>query len=324
VFGNEMLDIIFTPWASHVLNCACNLNVFDLLNKERMTLEQLASEVGAVPRFLKSLLDACSALGFIEQNEKKYENSSMAKIYLVKEAPLYLGDIIDVMSAEASKWSRLDELMKGKELSKPKEIPKKVSSHRFTMAMNNLAMLGEANTLANSVKLSNCKRMADVGCGSGLYSITLCQHNSGLHALLFDREDVLITTNHMITKYNLQNRMKTRAADIYKDSYGEGLDLILLSDILYQEESICRAILKSAYDALDSEGLLVIRGYYTDSVNHGSIFGALFNLAQLLDDPNREAITVSLVKNWIDQTGFLNIKSFPLTEKSTCIISQKP
>ncbi len=204
-----------------------------------------------------------------------------------------------------------------------KIFAREVSPHRFTMAMNNLAMLGEANALVNSVDLSDCRQMADVGCGSGLYSIALCQRYPGLHAVLLDRKEVLETTEQMLEKNNLRHRIKTRAADIAKDSYGDQLGLVMLSDVLYQEETACLAILASSYKALAPGGTLLVRGYYSNPGRTSPVFSTLFNLAQLLDDPKRKILSVSLVSEWMKQSGFKNVKSFVLTEKSTCFIAQK-
>jgi SAM-dependent methyltransferase len=186
-------------------------------------------------------------------------------------------------------------------------------------------MMGEANALAQAVDIPNAGKMVDAGCGSGIYSLMLCRHNPKLNALLLDRKEVLETTRKFIEKSNFQNRMTTREADIFTDSFGNGLDVVLLSDVLYQEDYLCIAILRSAYAALAPGGMLVVRGYYVDSDNDGphSAFAPLFNIHQLFDDPKREVISVSLLSQWAAQVGFKIIKTFPLTERSHCLIAQR-
>ncbi len=189
--------------------------------------------------------------------------------------------------------------------------------------MNNLAMLGEAEALAAALDLSGCKTMADVGCGSGIYSVALCRHYPDLHAVLLDREDTLETTREIVRRHSLQDRIETRTADITQDTYGRNLDVVLLSDVLYQNEAISKTFLRSANLALAPGGRLVVRGYFSDPEGSQPLFGALFAVARLLSDPKREPITLPGLRGWIEETGFKNVRTFALTERSTCLIAVK-
>lgn len=324
MFGNQILDMVFGPWAANALFCASRLQVFTYLAEKSMTAEELAAAVGAVPRFLTALLDACVGLRLLKKKDNAYMNSPLSQIYLVEGNPRYFGDFIEVMAVEGGNWDGLYNLMKGKETIREEE-KKEYSPHRFTMAMNNLAMMGEADALAHALDIPNAGKMVDAGCGSGIYSVMLCRRNPNLNAVLLDRKEVLENTRKIIEKSNLQNRMTTREADIFTDSFGNGLDVVLLSDVLYQEEYLCIAILRSAYAALAPGGMLVVRGYYVDSDGDGphSAFAPLFNIHQLFDDPKREVISVSLLRQWVEQVGFKIIKTFPLTERSHCLIARR-
>jgi len=326
MFGNQMLSMIFAPWAADTLFCAARLKVFTYLVERPMTAEELADKTGTVPRYLAAVLDANTAMGFLLKKEDRYRNSSLSDIYLVEESPQYLGDIIEVLSAEAPTWDGLVDMVSGRAGSlKPSgEVP----PHRFTMAMNNLAMMGEAHALANALDLSGAKEMVDVGCGSGIYTVFLCRRFPGLRAALLDRAEVLETSREIVNKHNLGDRVTTRAADITSGRLPlplEESDAVLLSDVLYQEESVCTGILRSAYELLKPGGTLVVRGYYSDAHPDGSqsVFGALFNIHQLLSDPDREIISLPLLSQWIEQTGFTILKQFPLTERSYCLTAKK-
>ncbi|MGD2086128.1 MAG: class I SAM-dependent methyltransferase [Candidatus Aminicenantes bacterium] len=325
MFGNQLLDMIFTPWATGTLFCANQLKIFTHLAEKPMTAEELSAKLGAVPRALTTLLDTCTALKLLEKKNNRYFNSLLSNIYLLEESPLYLGDIIEVLSIESVKWGGLYDLVMGNNEKVLNKKVKEIPSHRFTMAMNNLAMMGEADALTNAVDLSHAKKMVDAGCGSGIYSLTLCRHNPNLHATLLDKKEVLETTKKIIEKSNLQDRIKTRAADISKDTYGQQMDVVLLSDVLYQQDSLCLAILRSAYEALAPGGTLLVRGYYVYADKNGSHspFGSIFNLHQLISDPKRKIISVSLLSQWIEKIGLKLINTFPLTERSHCLIAKR-
>lgn len=323
MFGNTILDLTFSPWTMNTFFTANRLKIFTLLAEKEMTVEDIASLSAAIPRFLAGLLDACVAMGLLRQKDGRYGNTHLSDTYLVEGRPLFLGDIIDVQSIEASSWEGLYDLVVGGSAEGTDRPEREVSPHRFTMAMNNLGMLGEAQALAGSVDLSGRKQMVDIGCGSGLYSIVLCQHYPDLNATLVDTKDVLKTTDTFVRESELQNRIRTRELDITKDSYGANVDVVLLSDVLYQKRAVCLGILRSAYSALAKKGLLIIRGYYSDPEGLQPLFGSLFALGMPLFDPEREIISVPLLRDWVEESGFKNLKVFSLTERSTCFIAGK-
>lgn len=324
MFGNKVMDMMFAPWPAYSLYCAGRLKVFNFLVEEGSPLEELAEKTGAAPRLLSALLDACIVMGLVQKKDHRYVNTTLGHTYLVEGEPRYLGDMMEVLAAEAGSWNGLYDVMTGKNLN-GWEHGDDITPHRFTMAMNNLASMGEADALADRVDLDGRRNMVDVGCGSGIYSIMLCRKFPGLHAVLLDREEVLKTTDKMIRNHQLQDRIVTVGADIGKDSYGVNKDVVLLSDVLYQEGAACLEILRSAYRALSPGGRLIVRGYYTggEGAQPESAFSIFFNLHQLLDDPRRKIISVSLLRNWVEQVGFNDIETSPLTERSHLLVCNK-
>jgi SAM-dependent methyltransferase len=198
-----------------------------------------------------------------------------------------------------------------------------LDSRRFTKAMHALGMLGEAEALAQTVDLAGRRDLVDVGCGSGVYSLTLCGRYRELRATLLDRPEVLEVTSENVAESGLGDRVTLISGDFLRDSYGVTRDVVLLSDVLYQSDEACVAMLREAYRALVPGGLVVIRGYYPDPRNNRSAFAALFDLDRLLWDDARRPLPASRVIAWLDEVGFKGARSFALTELSTGIVAEK-
>ncbi len=323
MLGNPILDLVFHSWPMHVLFVANRLKIFTVLSSRAMTAAELSKETGAQPRICTALLDACVGMGLARLKDGVYSNSHLSDAYLVEGRPLYLGDMIEVQATEAADWHRLYDVIIGNAESGNATSPAEVAPRCFTLAMNSLAMLGEAGALAAAVDLSECRMMVDVGCGSGMYSVALCRRHPDLSAVLLDRKEVLEVAREIVERYELQDRISTREADIVQGAYGEGLDVVLLSDVLYQDRETCKAILRSTYDALVDGGRLVVRGYYSDPEGSNTLFGALFVLKLQLGDPNRELISLPTLCEWIEEGGFRNVHAFALTERSSCLTAVK-
>lgn len=318
--GSSLLEWIVYSGRLQVLAVACELKLFDRLAEKAQSAESLSAQAGAQMVPLRALLDACVGMNLLSLDNGLYRNRSIAQTYLIGESAQYLGELIHVFSVEAPQWFGLRDLvMEGRGSEDSVEI----ETERFTMGMHALGMMGEAEALASRIPLEGRRELIDVGCGSGIYAITLCQNNPELRATLLDREEVLQTTARIVARSPCADRLTLRPADIFEEEYGEDKDAVLFSDVLYADESICRRMIGLAHNALKPGGLLIVRGYFSDPDGKQSSFGALFDLKRMLWDPSRDPITIQVLKGWIADAGFQGIRSFALTERSTGLLAEK-
>jgi SAM-dependent methyltransferase len=320
--NNPILDMLFHTWQFSAMSTAHRLGVFSRLDERAMSAAELARETYSVPHLLEAVLDACVAIGLLHREQGRYANSHLSSAYLVEGRPLYLGHILEVQARDAARWAHAYDIVKTGEVPDfPGEVGEQDAT--FTLAMNDLGAQGEAEALAGAVDLSRCGTLLDIGCGSGLYSITLCRHYPQLVAILVDREVVLHTTERLVAASGLAGRIRVRAGDMATDAFEDGMDAVLLSDSLYFDETISTRILRSAYRALNPGGIVIIRGYYPDPEGAESLFGAIFRINLLLFEPNRRPPAVADIARQLVEVGFSGTRMFALTERSTCFIGIK-
>lgn len=318
--NNSIFDLLIAPWKTAVLNTAIRLKVFTVLSDRQISVKELATQTNANEIFLQPVLNALVCMGLLQFEKEKYQNSHLSRIYFVEGEPHYVGDFIQLLANESSKWNKLFSIVsEGKEISNdPNE------SHRtFIKAMNNIGMLGEVDALTNCVSLSACQNMIDAGGGSGIYSIALCQKYPGLKSKILDSHDTLTVTKKFVSKHEMSERIELQECDITKDKLGENIDTVLLSDVTYDEIE-AEKILQNAWKCLREKGQLILRGYYFDPQNSNPLFGALFMINQLVINSDRKIITLPSLKALIEKTGYIIVKVSPLTERSFIIIATKP
>ncbi len=317
---SEILDWTYAYRKLMVVDTACELDLFTRLYERPRTADELAGVTDAHPRPLEALLDVCVSLGLLSRDGDRYINRPVAAIHLVRGKSLYLGDLFRLFAAEAPQWLSLKELVvTGR--SDPKHGPVDIGPRRFTMAMHALALLGEAAALAEAVDLSGRRDLIDIGCGSGAYSVEFCRRNLDLRATLLDRPQVLEVAEKIVAANGMAERIETQPGDMLGDSYGENRDAVLMSDVIYLGSKSSKRMLRSAHRALVSGGLLVIRGYFSDPGGNQNPFGALFDLARLFWGDERETMPLPSLLKWVAEAGFSGIRSFPLTERSTCVVA---
>ena len=211
-------DILLAPWKNGVITTAIRLNVFTILSDQELTVDEIASKCAANPDRLKSLLDACISLGFLEFENNKYKNAHFSLVYFVEGKRLYVGDFLKIVNNESLGWFQLPALIRGKE-KKIIEIPELKSDYKtFITAMNSIGQLGEAEALKDMVDLSGCKSMTDAGGGSGLYSIALCQKYPDLHSTILDVKETLAVTRELIAERQEKKQIILQEGDFLKDS----------------------------------------------------------------------------------------------------------
>lgn len=315
-------DIILAPWITGVITAAIRLKIFSILSDRELTVEEIASKCKAIPNCLKILLDACISLGILEFEDDKYKNSHFSLVYFVEGQRFYVGDFLKLVNDESLQWFQLPDIIRGNKKTNQDHPCIRSDYKTFINAMDNIGNLGEAEALKDMVDLSGYKRMIDVGGGSGLYSIALCQKHPELHSTILDVKDTLAITKEIIANRQEKKRIDLLEGDFLKDSFGENVDVILLSDVIY-EESTAKIVLRNAWKSLTQNGLLIIRGYYSDPEKLRPLFGALFAVKELVDDAQKKIMTISMLEKNVREIGFKIIRATPLTEYSFVLIGKK-
>jgi len=318
----SLMDTLLSTWTNRVLFTAVRLRIFTILADQTMTVEEISSGMETATQHLKPFLDACASLDLLLYQAGKYRNSQFSQVHLVEGEPGYIGDFLQQVSAESKQWDDLYGLITGSDDEPSDHHKGEPDRRKFTLAMNNIGMLGEAEALADAVDLGDCRKMVDVGGGSGLYSVYLCRKNPHLRSVVIDKKETLVATRELIAGCEEEDRIELLEADMAIDPLGENIDAILLSDVLY-ESSFAEKVLKNARTSLRDNGLLIIRGYYYDPENPKSRFSALFRLNMIVFTHSGSILTLPSMKKKVADMGFTITRITPLTGLSSLILARK-
>ncbi|MCZ6700268.1 MAG: methyltransferase, partial [bacterium] len=78
--------------AARIIIAAAELEIFDHLEDEGATAEEMAANFGGTDRAYVIVLNALAALGLIEKKEGRYRNTPLTQRHLVTTSPQYRGD----------------------------------------------------------------------------------------------------------------------------------------------------------------------------------------------------------------------------------------
>ena len=220
---------------SRVLLTAIELGVFTAVSRAaEPTAEALSEALGTNPRATRILLDALVALGLLAKGDGLFGNGPVAARYLVEGAPDDVSTALKHNLSLWATWSELTEVVRTGEPAQRREMHARGDDWTvpFIAAMHRNAAL-RAPALVKSVGTTGVRRFLDIGGGSGAYSIAFAREAPALEAEVFDLATVVPIARRHAEEAGLDTRVHTRVGDLRRDSFGEGLDLALLSAICH-------------------------------------------------------------------------------------------
>jgi len=315
-------------WQSaRVLMSANRLDFFTAIGDGALTAEQVAAKCDTQPRPTRTLLNACVALGFMEKKGDLYSNTAEAKILLVRGKPTSIADGIAHQDDLWSSWGKLPEAVKtNRAASERWSLVEEPKVHRnFIMAMHDGAVVG-APIVADTLDLTGRRQLFDAGGGPGTYSIFLVKKNPDLRAIVFDLPQTIEIAKEVIAKYGVSDRISTQPGNYFKDDFGHGNDVVLLSAILHSmSPERSKILLKKAFDSLVTGGIVVVREGLLDDDGTSPVGAVLFSLNMLVNTGEGQSYSGKEIMDLMRSVGFKDTKVMPLPAgaRSSLVIGVK-
>jgi SAM-dependent methyltransferase len=318
-----------TGWQpAKVLMAANRLEVFNVLGEELLPTREIARRCGTHPRSTRLLLNACVALGFLRRENDRYGNTPEGLQLLVRGKPTYIGDGINHSDWLWRTWARLAEAVRtNRPVIAPGAPGEGPGIHRdFILAMHDRAMhTGEA--LAEALDLTGRRQLFDAGGGPGTYSCFLARRYPELRCIVFDLPPVMPIAEETIASFGLRGRVVFRAGDYFRDDFGAGNDMVLLSAVVHSiPPRRAKQLLRKAYDSLVPGGLVVVHENLVASNKISPTSAVLFSLNMLVNTGAGRSYSGREIGAWMRATGFANaaVKRLPAPATSSLVSATKP
>lgn len=163
------------------------LDVFSQLAGGPRETAEIATAMGVEPSRLSRLLFALTASGLLERHEAGFANSPEAAAYFVKGSPRHIGGMHELLE---QLWRADLETTESIRSGRPAALHdfNAMSDDELSAMLRGLQPLANitGRELANRFDFSRCRRVIDVGGGSGGLIATLCELNPGMNGVLYD------------------------------------------------------------------------------------------------------------------------------------------
>jgi ubiquinone/menaquinone biosynthesis C-methylase UbiE len=309
---------------ARILLTAVELDVFTLLAKEPLSVDESVKMLGSDLRATTIFLDALVAMDLLVKEDDRYGTSSQV-VHLLTEG--YEGSILPGLLHTAhlwKTWSQLTDVVLDGGPASRTDTGGEDQTKAFIGAMH-VGALRIAPELVKTIDPGTARKLIDVGGGSGSYTIGFLRAVPDMRATLFDLPDVIPMARERISEEGLIDRVTLVGGDYNEDNLPSGHDLALLSAIIHQnshEQNV--ALYKNVYGALDHGGRIIVRDYAMSSDRTEPASGALFAINMLVNTAGGNSYTLEEIREGLEEAGFRKVKLLQESEMSSLVEAFKP
>jgi SAM-dependent methyltransferase len=314
-----------------IISSAVNNKVFDSLQGEAKTVEQLKKETGADARGLRAILDALVGLDLLKKDrESRYSLTPESLAFLTSEKPGtlagFFGSILPVM---ASRWLQLTDVVRN---GRPAVAVNQETegTEFFSQLVETIIPMSYpgAQRLADHLKVANSKqqvRVIDLAAGSGIWGIALTQKSPRVRVTALDWAGMIPTTKRITEKFGVRDRFDFIEGDLSEAKFGSGYDVATLGHILHSEgEERSRQLLKKAFRALKSGGTIAIAEWLVNDERTKPLPSLMFAVQMLVNTEKGDTFSFNEIKQWLEDAGFKKVRKLEAPGPSPLILATKP
>ena len=288
---------------SIIVLTANELGIFSALYQKKQSAADLAKKLKLNLRALVTLLNALVQVGYLKKKGNVYSAEPSFKTYLNPDGDHFIGDSLKHDLDILKNWSELAQVVKtGKPVRREKRT--EAEQENFILAMANNTELN-INDFFNSIDLSKCKKVLDVGGGPGTFSIFAVNRYPELTAYNYDLPETITIASKYLKPFLQKERVKLIKGDYFKDSLGNDYDFVLVSNIIHSmSEKDIIMLFRKAFSAVGSKGKLIVKDFFIKDNRIEPQRAVLFAVNMLVNTKDGNTYTVKEVTSWLKKAGF--------------------
>lgn len=314
--GISMIDDVLDGYKNYqILSVALEVDIFEeIAENGPSSPRDIAEAVLVNGLFIRNILIALEDMGLLRSNRGKYFLTEPAETFLLKGSPLYQGDLILSAGSYKSGWNNLMKLL---DLNGSVKFHQELDEFQIR-SMAQQSIRGEVQKVIKDITsypgFSESEYLLDVGGSPGLYSIALCQENNKLLAHILEQDPVVPLTSSFVREYGMENRIKVEKGDVKslkKSRAGEGYDIVLISNLLYNYPREMGDILENIAQILDPGGILVFNHRFCSPNCYVKPGDGVREIDRVLSSFGHSLCHPKGLEKIMENLGFMNISLIP-------------
>ena len=288
---------------SRIILTAYELGIFTLIGEKSQNAEAIAKALNLNTNATERLLNALVALKLLEKDNGKFSNSRDSLMFLSKDSPAYLAGMMH-SNYLWDTWSHLTDVVRTGKTARVTEINERGKEwlEAFIKAMHDRGKR-QAPDQISKIDLQNVESILDVGGGSGCFCMAFLDRKPALKTAVFDLPNVI----------PISGKIEHYEGDYTTDELPKGFDLVFLSAIIHSNTfETNQELVRKCYDALNTNGKIVIQDWIMNDAKTEPVQGAIFSINMLVGVEGGDCYSEHEVRTWLNKAGFSGIEKFGL------------
>jgi ubiquinone/menaquinone biosynthesis C-methylase UbiE len=331
VTPERLMELSFAYAPPLIISAGVSNKVFDSLEDDTKTLEQLAQETGASARALRILMNALVGLNLLKKDRQgKYSLTDESAAFLLSKKPgTHAGFFGTVAPQLISRWLRLSDIVRD---GRPAIAANQETegTEFFSQLVENIIPMSypPAQRLGDHLKLAKIKneiRVLDLAAGSGIWGIALAQKSPRVRVTAVDWEGMIPTTKRITQNFGVGDRFDFVEGDILTANFGTGYNIAILGHILHSEgEDRSRQLLRKTFRALKSGGTIAIAEWLVNDDRTKPLPSLMFAVQMLVNTEKGDTFSFNEIKGWLEEAGFKKVRKLKAPGPSPLILATRP
>jgi acetylserotonin O-methyltransferase len=328
-----VIDLLEAFRRSKVMFAAVSLGIFDALDNEALTRDELSRRLSADRDGLERLLDACVGLQLLTRRVDVYENTPTAQTFLTATSPRRMTGYINYSNEVMWKlWYHLEDAVREGTHRWQQAFgwDGPIFSHffrteqakrEFLMGMHGFGVISSPQVV-RAFDLSRFRLLVDLGGATGHLAIAACECYPSLHAIVFDLEDAVPLAQEIVGASSVADRAEVLPGDFFVDELPKG-DIYALGRIVHDwtEEKILK-LLGRIYERLPEGGALLIAEKMLSEDKSGPRWAQLQSLNMLTCTEGKER-TLTEYRELLARVGFADVEGQTTDSPLDAILAKK-
>lgn len=314
----RVLAIIDGMRLSKAVFAALELGVFEALEDEARDAAECAERFQVNADALERLLDACVAAGVLTKTSNRYRNTELASVYIrASSAATLSGYMLYANRITWRLWEHLEDAVRegtprweqtfgAKEGIFDHFFASDEAKETFLSGMHGLGLLSSPRVAA-AFDLSEHRRVADLGGGTGHLVAAICNRYPKMEGIVFDLPGVAPIARSRLAAAGLTGRVRVAEGDFFRDPL-PAADLYCLGRILHDwSDATVRLLLGKMRAALPEGGAVLLAEVLLNEEKTAPLSGLLQSLNMLACTEGKER-NLAEYRALLESEGFRDVR----------------
>jgi hypothetical protein len=332
-----LLDTPLAPGMGKALATACELDLFEVLQKHPMTSQELAARLECSPQGLAALLQLLSAAGYLRARQGRYHNRAVTRRWLLRSSTVniapYVIHSLDIIAI----WEHLPAVVRTYQpiVHMPYEDDSSLPEVQAALERHYAGLASLAMVLGREItyraKLANtATRLLDVGGSHGAYSSLFCRKYPGLRATILDLPPGIEAGQRLTPQWGVNDRIDFVCLDLLKEALPAELTQEFDAALYFHIAHLLSAdtnqqLLARVVSCIKPGGMFFYVDQVTDQKQTSHLATAMIQLMALTTGAiGGTCYPFATVKGWLEQAGLTQVRQQRLlTPGATLITARK-